>query len=464
MRASKSIILTPFIFMLILALNACALSKPATDKNITPPAAWLHANQQVANEKLNADWWRSFGSTELNQLIVTAQESNLNLETAVARIEQAHAQAKIAGAILLPEVGFNLDATRQDNINGRSVLTGESYSAALSASYEIDFWGGNRARRDSALSLVKASQFNYDVVRLSLQSSVARLYLQVVGLNERLKIAQLNLANAERILNVVESRFRAGAATELEVAQQRGLVASQGRVVAVLSQQLNETKVAISILLSKHVAEVNVASNTLSAIAYPHVLPGLPSQLLTRRPDIALAEANLNAANANIITARAAMLPKIQLNASLGMADDRLSGLFSNPAYSLAAGLAAPIFNAGRLAAGRDLVIAQKRELLSNYHAAIIAAFADVESVLNEINGLEKQVEWQAKELTQAKRALTLAEIRYKAGAETLLIMLDAQRTLYSAQEQSVQLLLASLQARVSLYKALGGGWSSDAY
>ena len=135
-----------------------------------------------------------------------------------------------------------------------------------------------------------------------------------------------------------------------------------------------------------------------------------------------------------------------------------------NPAYSIAAGLAAPIFNAGRLAAGRDLAIAQKRELLSNYHAVIIAAFADVESVLNEINGLEKQAEWQAKELTQAKRALTLAEIRYKAGAETLLIMLDAQRTLYSAQEQSVQLLLASLQARISLYKALGGGWYADTH
>jgi outer membrane protein TolC len=170
----------------------------------------------------------------------------------------------------------------------------------------------------------------------------------------------------------------------------------------------------------------------------------------------------LTAADANIIAARAAMLPSISLSGDINAGSNRLSSVFDNPVYSLAAGLAAPIFNAGRLAAGRDLAVAQREELLANYRRAIVAAFGDVETAMNAVSGIDAQRVAQEEELRQAQRALTLAESRYRAGAETSLTLLDAQRTLYAAQDTAAQLRTLRLQASVSLYKALGGGWQSS--
>lgn len=457
--------------VLALTLCACTLQRPAPDTSVVIPQAWRHnaaaseggreAGIETATQAgpVQQEWWRSFNSAELDRLVAEARANSLDLEAAIARVEQAQTQARIAGAPLLPEIGAAVDARRQDNIGTNTLNGGNYYSAALTASYEVDFWGRNRAARDRARFLLEASRHDREVVQLTVVSGVARLYMQVLGLNERLDISRLNLANAERVLKVVEARMRAGAATQLELAQQRGLVAAQNRTVATLAQQLNEGRIALSILLSRPVPGLELTSDRISTLAQPQLAAGLPSQLLTRRPDIARAEATLAAASANIVTARAAMLPRLQLTASLGTADDRLSGIFDSPAYSLAAGLTAPIFNAGRLAAGRDLAVAQQRELLSDYRSVIITAFADVESALNAIAGLQQQTIWQTQELEQAKRAFTLAEVRYKAGAETLLVMLDAQRTLYNAQEQAVVLTAASTQARVALYRALGGGW-----
>ena len=172
-----------------------------------------------------------------------------------------------------------------------------------------------------------------------------------------------------------------------------------------------------------------------------------------------VAEARLAAADADVAAARAAMLPRVTLGGSLGYAGDRVRTLFDNPLYSLAAGLAAPVFDAGRLAAEAGQASARRTELLANYHQAIVAAFGDVEVALNAVDGSRAQAEAQAVELLQAGRAAALAESRYRAGAETLLTLLDAQRTLYAAQDEAVQARLARLQAGVALHRALGGGW-----
>jgi NodT family efflux transporter outer membrane factor (OMF) lipoprotein len=212
-------------------------------------------------------------------------------------------------------------------------------------------------------------------------------------------------------------------------------------------------------LLGRSVTALTLTSVDLRPLQAPAITSGLPSELLTQRPDIARAEARLLSADANITVARAAMLPSVVLSANADAISNRSSTVFDNPLYSLAAGLTAPIFNAGRLAAGRDLAVAQREELLANYRQAIIAAFGDVEVALNAVTGIETQRIAQQEELKQAQRALTLAESRYRAGAETLLTLLDAQRTLYAAQDTSAQLNTLRLQASVSLYKALGGGW-----
>ncbi len=383
----------------------------------------------------------------------------MDIASAIARVRQAEASAHIVGAALVPAITGNVAAGREGRIGGNATVDGSAYSLGLSASYEVDFWGRNRAVRDSALATLQASTFDRDTVQLTVTAGVASAWLQAVALGERIGIAGLNLQSAERLLALVESRARAGAATPLELALQRGLVASQRRGIEALRQQAADAQTAISLLLGQAGLPA-IESSTLAALNAPAIGTGLPAELLTRRPDIARAEAQLSAADADVLAARAAMLPSLTLTGGVGTGGDRLRRVFDNPLYSVAAGLAAPIFDAGRLAAGWELAQAQREELLANYRQAIVAAFADVELALNAVVGIDAQATAQAEELAQAQRALTLAERRYRAGAETLLTLLDAQRTLYAAQDAAVQLKAQRLQASVALYKALGGGWS----
>jgi NodT family efflux transporter outer membrane factor (OMF) lipoprotein len=198
---------------------------------------------------------------------------------------------------------------------------------------------------------------------------------------------------------------------------------------------------------------------TIATLQWPHIGSGVPSKLLARRPDIAAAEARLAAANANVQVARAAMLPKFTLGASLGTGASTFAEVLSSSYYTFTAGLVAPIFNNGRLRATRELAEAEQDELLENYRSSILAGFSDVEKALNAIHGVERQRQWQDEEVLQARQAFDLAQQRYGAGAETLLTVLETQRTLYLAQDQQAQLRLARLQGSVALYKALGGGW-----
>jgi outer membrane protein TolC len=196
-------------------------------------------------------------------------------------------------------------------------------------------------------------------------------------------------------------------------------------------------------------------------LSWPTIGAGLPSELISRRPDIARAEAQLAAAQANFTVARAAMLPAVTLSAEIGSGADRAADVLRNPFYNLTAGLLAPVFNNGRLNAQRDKATARQEELLETYRGAIINGFADVEKALNSIRGLDEQRRWQGEELNQAQTAFNIAQSRYQAGAEDLLTVLETQRTLYAAQDLNVQLRLSRLQASIALYKALGGGWQA---
>lgn len=452
------------VLVMALVLAACAAPPPpAADSTAQAlPAQWPGRADCAASAAVTADWWRSFGSAELDALVRQAQAQSLDVAAAVARVQQAGAAARIAGAALLPEVNASLNASRQQRLGGNASVAGNVLGAGLNASYEIDFWGRNRADRDSALATLQASAFDRDTLQLSVTAAVATAWLQAVALAERSAIGESNLQSAARLLALVESRVRAGAATPLELAQQRGLIAAQRRGVAALRQQQGEARSALALLLGQ-AGGAPPATTTLAALQAPSIAAGLPAELLTRRPDIARAEAQLAAADANLRAARAALLPRLTLTGGIASGGDALRRVFDNPAYSLAAGLAAPIFDAGRLAAGRDFAQARREELLARYRAAIVAAFADAEVALNAMAGVAAQSAAQAEELAQAQRALTLAERRYRAGADSLLTLLDAQRTLYAAQDAAVQLQAQGLQASVALYKALGGGWTRAA-
>ncbi|MCO7520205.1 MULTISPECIES: efflux transporter outer membrane subunit [unclassified Pseudomonas] len=457
------------LLTLSLCLAACSTPPPPA-ANIDTPPSWqgpAHAARPLPDQH----WWRAFASDELDRLVERARHNSHDLAAAAARVRQAQASAVIAGAPLLPEVQLGLNGSRQRLLRGNgndqldassSERTSTAFGTRLSASYEIDFWGGLRATRDSALRSLDASRFDRQTVELTLVSAVADSYLQGLALEQQLRIARLNLGNAREVLDLVSARERSGSATRLELAQQRSLVAAQERQVPLLEQRWQDNRVTLATLLGEPVQALPASVQTLDGLRWPGIGSGVPSELLGRRPDIAAAEARLAAASANVQVARAAMLPRLVLSADVGSGARTFANLFDSPYYTLTAGLAAPIFNNGRLSASRDLANARQQELLEDYRGSILAGFADVEKALNAISGVERQRQWQDQEVDQARIAFDLAQQRYGAGAETLLSVLETQRTLYLAQDQQAQLRLARLQGSVALYKALGGGWQVE--
>ena len=223
-----------------------------------------------------------------------------------------------------------------------------------------------------------------------------------------------------------------------------------------LEQRWQDSRVTLATLLGEPVQHLPANRGTIGALQWPRIGSGVPSDLLGRRPDIAAAETRLAAASANVQVARAALLPKLTLGADLGSGARTFAQILDSPYYTLTSGLIAPVFNNGRLRAARDLATAEQQELLENYRTSILASFADVEKALNAIQGVDHQRQWQDEEVRQARIAFDLAQQRYAAGAETLLSVLQTQRTLYDAQDQQAQLRLARLQGSVALYKALG--------
>ncbi|NSX11406.1 efflux transporter outer membrane subunit [Pseudomonas lini] len=450
-----------------LLLAACSNPAPRPDSGLQPPAAWQSPNTAAAAHS-NRQWWMQFGSPQLNRLIEQASVGSHDLAAAVARVQQAQASATVAGAPLLPELKAGLNANRQRLMHGKGYSQLDVspdnrslnyYDAELSASYEIDFWGGKRAARDSALLGLQASEFDRATVELTLQSGVANSYTQALSLREQQRIAELNLANAQSVLRLVQTRYDAGSATALELAQQKSLVAEQQRKLPLVQQQAREARITLAALLGQPVQALTLTEQPFDQLHWPEIASGVPSELLSRRPDIASAEAKLAAAQADVTVARAAMLPTLTLTASLGTGADLASDLLRTTFYNLSSGLVAPVFNNGRLSAARDKATARQQELLETYRGAIINGFADVEKALNSIRGLDEQRQWQGEELSQAQTAFDIAQSRYQAGAEDLLTVLQTQRTLYAAQDMNVQLRLSRLQASIALYKALGGGW-----
>ena len=452
-----------------LILSACGSPVQRPDSGLQAPAAWQspHAASIARNNPL---WWTQFGSPELDQLIEQARVGSFDLAAAAARVRQAQAGKVIAGGSQLPEIKAGLNANRQKLLrgNGYSQLDADSNNKAvdyfdtnLSATYEIDFWGGKQASRDSAQFTLQASEFDRATVELTLLSGVANSYAQTLSLREQSRIAELNLANAQSVLKLVQTRFDSGSATALELAQQRSLVAAQQWQLPRVQQAAQDALISLAALLGRPVQQLS-PKESFNHLQWPDIAAGVPSELLRRRPDIARAEAQLAAAEADVKVARAAMLPALTLTARLGSGANQFDDLIRSPFYNLTAGLVAPIFNNGRLGAERDKATARQQELLETYRGAIINGFADVEKALNSIRRLDEQRLWQNEELSQAQTAFNIAQSRYEAGAEDLLTVLETQRTLYAAQDLNVQLRQARLAASIALYKALGGGWQAS--
>lgn len=455
-----------------LILAGCDIGDPFVKPQTAAPAAW-DAGNAGAGLWPDTTWWRDFGSSELDGLMSAAETGNRDLGAALARIRQAEASAKIAGAALLPTLGADGGASRswspssstssgstQRASSGRTVRN--TFDTGLTAGYQVDLFGGNRAASDAALARLQSSRYDRETVMLTLHADLAASYFQLLSLRDRIRLAEDTLQNAQDVLNVLERQRQLGAASDLEVAQQRNSVATQRATIPVLRQSERETLTALALLLGRAPQGFSVTAQSLDDLRLPGVKAGLPSTLLARRPDIRKAETDLLAANRDIAVAEAARLPSLALTASGGLQSTALHTLLQpqSALYSLAASITAPLFEGGRLEGQEELNRARFAELAETYAKATVTAFGDVEDALTGTANAAQRQGYAREAYDQAREAYRIVEARYRAGTVPFLNLLDAQRTVFQANDALAQAMLARFTALVDLYKALGGGWS----
>ena len=451
-----------------LGSSGCLLTADLPDPALdVPPGYKVAVKKDALDAPPKLDWWRGFRSSELTKLMEEAQTVNLDIAAATARFIQADAQARIAGAPLLPSLsGTGQEAYSRTSGSSASGLTNGgrevvNYQASLSASYELDFWGKNRDAAQAAEETAHANRFDRDVVALTTLISVANAYFQVLGSQDRLRVAERNIASAQRILDAIKQRLSAGTGTDLDVAQQESVLANQRALVPPLRQTLEQNINALATLVSRPPESIKVAGGSLNRIGIPRVTPGLPSEMLTQRPDIRRQEAQLASATANIGNARAQFFPSIQLTGQGGYQSSALSALFQPHAafFSLVGSATQPIFDGGRILGNFEFAKARQDELLQTYRKTVVQAFADVDTALTNVRETTIRLRLQRDVLTASRRAFELAQEQLRAGTADIVSVLQVQLTLFQAEDALVQAQLARLLAIVSLYQALGGGW-----
>jgi NodT family efflux transporter outer membrane factor (OMF) lipoprotein len=445
--------------------GGCATHDALTRTASAPPAAF-EQRTSIESRWPAKDWYAEFGSHELNALIALAARSNSDMAAAQARIRQADARARAAGAALLPQ----LDAVGNASYNAGHSADGTAHetdwSALLSTSYELDFWGKNRESQRAASLLAAASRADRDTIQLTAFAGIADTYFEVLALRERLSIAQANLESSRGLLQAVQARYDAGVAGPVELASQKAAVAADELAVPILQQRESEARGALALLAGSAPENFSVDATQLEGLTEPIIAPGLPSELLQRRPDIFVAEADLLAAHADLQAARAALFPSLKLTATAGVQNPAMNAAvitLTGTGYGLVLGanLVQTIFDDGRLRAQREEAAGREEELLASYRSAILHAFLDVENALGAFQYLQIQRQSQEDALTQSERAFNGAELRYRAGSGDFLSVLVAQRAAHAARERWVEYKLARLRALVGLCKALGGGWQA---
>lgn len=440
------------------AVCACSLVPDYVRPETPAPQAWNTPAPAPAESVEAKAWWERFGSPELARLVAQAEARNTDLQAALARIAQARAGARIAGAELWPAVDASAAFTRtHDNGGSGPGGTESGYRAGGAVAYEVDLWGRNRAGLRAAEARLQASAYDREALALVVSADVANAYFNLLGLRERVRIGGENLESARQLLAIVEARFREGAVSMLEVAQQRSAVTGAEAAQAGLARQLTAAENLLAVLVGMAPEGFTVAQEPWAELQVPAIAPAQPSALLARRPDILRAEANLIAANADIGAARAAYFPRLNLGANMALA--------ASPASSAAAltdifsaSLAAPLFHGGALRGGVELAKARKQELVEQYRAAVLTAFREVEDALAATQAAQLRAAALAASAEEAQRAYALARLRYDAGAIDFQIVLDTQRSALQADDALVQAQLERLSAAVGLFKALGNG------
>jgi NodT family efflux transporter outer membrane factor (OMF) lipoprotein len=458
----------------ILLLAGCTVGpkykRPAAE---VPPAykevaTWKQA--QPNEQNLGGNWWEMFQDTQLNALELQVNVSNQNLKAAEAQYTQARALLRYNRAAYFPTITGGASATRNRISNHRPAsivangITYNDFQIPLELSYEVDVWGRVRRTVESYREQAQASAADLATVNLSMHAELALDYFQARTLDAEEQLLNSTVTQYEQALELIESRFTGGIASELEVEQARTQLETtraQAIDVGVARAQFEH---AVAILIGKPPADFSLAALPLTAPP-PTIPPGLPSELLERRPDIAAAERRMASANAQIGVAKAAYYPTISLGATGGFESGVITTLISGPSifWSAGASAVAPIFDAGRRRANLDQAIAAYDQTVANYRETVLTGFQQVEDSVAALRILENEARVQEKAVVAAQKYLELANTRYVGGVTSYLEVTTAQSAALSDQLTAVNILGRRMVDAVTLVQALGGGWDRSA-
>lgn len=448
----------PFLTVLF---AASALSGCMSSTFVTPdaplPAAYPHGKTSAAPDAdlvaSQGQWWTGFGDARLNQLVDEVLTRNNDLAAATILVRRAQLQAGLAAAQLLPQFSgdANANAVRRDEGTDRT------YGASLSASYEVDLWGRLAAQRDAARWEAQATGQDLEATRLTLIGTTIDLYWQLAFLNQRIATAEQSLAYARRTQTLVQSQYRAGDVSGVEINEAEQSVRSQESSLADLVQQRVETRAALALLLSGSTWSAENEPQALPQAAPPPPPEGQPAELLARRPDLRAAELRLRSSLSTVDATRASYYPTLGLTGSVGGSSTALSNLLSNPVATLGAGITLPFLNFNQTRLNIRVSEADYELAVVNFRQTLLQAFTDVDNALSARTQLAAQGQALDQSLAAARRTEQLYEVRYRAGATPLRTWLDAQESRRAAEVSQAQNMLARLSNQVAIYEALGG-------
>ena len=455
--------------LLAVALGGCAAVGPDySEPQLAVPAGWSAGTGTDAMDAvLLARWWHGFGDPVLDRLVADALAANLDLAQARARLREARARRGVAGAALAPSVDASLSGSRsRSSGQSGSGSTRELYSAGFDASWELDVFGGLRRSVEAAQADLEASVESLSDTRVSLAAEVALNYIDLRTAEQRLAIAEESIAYRGENHQIIRWRQQAGLVSELDLAQATTDLESTRAVLPPLRTAVIEAKNRLAVLLGRNPGELEslVHADRPIPLAAGEIVAAIPADTLRQRPDVRVAERRLAAQTARLGEAEAARYPSFRLSGSLGLEALELDALADRDAntHSLFGGITAPVFNAGRIAANIEIQDALVEQARLAYRAAVLAALEEVENALTAVANTDARRAKLAEAAAAARTTLAIAEYRYASGLADFLSVLDAQRTQLSLDEQLAGSTGELARAQIRLYKALGGGWSTE--
>jgi multidrug efflux system outer membrane protein len=411
----------------------------------------------------NLTWWELFADEELNQLIETALINNKELAIAIARVEEARALAGFVRADQFPRVDGAANAGRGNFLPGAGAPgeTTDAFILAANVNFEIDLWGKLRRSTEAARAELLATVEARNVVTITLIADIASVYLLLLDLDERVRIARRTMETRRDSLNIIQARFDKGIVPLIDVNQAQIELADAAAELAALQRDRQQAENLLNVLLGQNPGPIMRQRDNDDRIFPPEIPSGLPSELLERRPDVRQASEQLHAQTARIGVAEALRFPSLNLTGSLGLVSTDLDNFISsdNKAWSVSADLFAPIYNAGQNRRRVEAEVARTEQLLNNYELTVLRAFQEVEDSLVEIRTYRDEYQAREQQMIAAKSAATLSRARYDGGVTSYLEVLESERSLFRAELLASSTRREQIVSVVSLYKALGGGW-----